>query len=350
MSVIKRQNVIAFVKGSTWGTAVEPSTGDQLPVENNSPPTGERNLVTSAEEYGEGLESQLCLADFPEQTGGFDGKIYVAQTKLMEILASIFGSYAFTVDDPVAGVNKHEFVGQRILSTDIFHTIAYDEGAQVKATDSAKFNSFVIALDQVYKHTTSYIGNILQYKSGFATPLSVTADPRIACFLNENTTVRINEQDAGALSVSDDQDVSAYGLSLERGYTSVPPIVGTAYVSDVIDNTQYIFAPTLEYPKKTAQNRGFLAEYQTGEIYKMTIDMIGPIITGATPYQLTFSFPQLYLMEAPVYDQETPEPTTAIFMSQWDKDGTASMDYKVPYCVWYNELSTLSGYPAVTET
>jgi len=351
MSIIKRQNAVAFKK-TTWGTPVEPTTGDQLFVENNSPPTGGRELITNAEEFGAPLETNLCLGPYEEQSGSFDGKLYVEQTKLMEILASIYGEYEFTVDTPVAGVNQHAFVGQRVLTTDISHTLGYDEGDEVKAVDYMKFMSFVLALDSVYKHTTSYLGSKLEVKSAYTTPLAVTGDDRIACFLNENTTVRINEQDAAALSGSDDQLVTDFGMSLERGLQSEAPVAGTNVISNINDGLQYTFTITLNYPRKTAQSKIWLPKYQVGEIYKASISMTSGLlyITGTTPYSLDFFFPGLYCVEAPTYDQETPEPVSATFMVQYDSAGTASMDYKVPYAYWYNELLTLSGYPAVTET
>jgi hypothetical protein len=352
MGIIKRGNAVAFKK-TTWGTDTEPVTGDQLFVENNSPPTGARELITNAEELSAGLESTLCLGPFEEQSGSFDGKIYVEQTKIMEILASIFGSYGFTADDPVIGVNKHEFVGQKILTADISHTLAYDEGDEVKAVDYMKFMSFVAALDSIYKHTTSYLGNKLEVKTGYTTPLGVTGDDRIACFLNENTTVRINEQTAAALSSGDDQLVTDYGMSLERGLQSEPPTAGTDSISNINDGLQYTFTLTLNYPRKTAQSKIWLPKYQVGQKYKASISMTSGLlyITGTTPYQLDFFFPQLYCMEAPTYDQETPEPVSATFMAQFDANSDAvSMDYKVPYAYWYNSLLTLSGYPAVTET
>jgi len=352
MSIIKRQNKVAFKKGTDWGDAVEPSTGDQLHVETNSPPAGEREQITSAEEYGEGLESQLCMGPYPEQSGSFAGKLYVSQDKIMEIIASIFGSYGGTPDTPQIGALTNVFVLQRILSTDIFHTIAHDEGSQVKAVDSAKFNSFAIALDGSYKHTTNYIGNIYGVKSLFATPMVVTGDPRIACFLNENTTVRINAQSAAALSSADDQDVTSYSFTAERGYTSVPVTAGTAAISDVIDNTQPMLTVVLEYPKKTAQNEDHLTEYQAGTIYKMSIAMTGPNIVGVTPdtpYQFTINLPGVYITTTAV-DQETPEPTSTTFTVQYDSGNVAGMSYNVPYIEWINDLTALTGYPAITET
>lgn len=353
MSIIKRQNSIAFAK-TTWGTVTEPTTGDQIFVETNSPPSGERTLVTDAETYGIGLETKVCPGPFAEASGSFDGKIYLESKKLMEILASIYGSYGFTVDTPVAGVNKHEFVGQRVLTTDISHTFAYDEGSQSKAVDWMKFISFIISLDEVYKHASSYLGVNNLDKSGFNIPLSVTGDDGIACFLNENTTVRLNEQDAGALSGSDDQDTTDYGLSLERGLQSEPPTSGTNIISNINDGLQYTFAPTLNYPRKTTQNQDFLTGYQSEPptIYKMSINMTSGLlyITGTTPYQLDFFFPGIYINEAPTYDQETPIATTVPFMAQYDTGNISGMDYNVPYAVWYNELPTLAGYPAITET
>ena len=351
MSIIKRQNPVAFKK-TAWGTAVEPSTGDQIFVETNAPPAGARELVTNVDEHGAPLETNLCLGPFEEQAGSFDGKIYVEQTKLMEIIASICGEYGFTVDTPVAGANKHAFVMKRVLTADISHTLAYDEGDEVKAVDWMKFMSFVVALDSVYKHTTSYLGSKLEVKSGYATPLAVTGDSRIACFLQENTTVRINEQNAAALSGSDDQLVTDYGMSLERGLQSEAPVAGTNVISNINDGLQPTFTITLNYPRKTTQNKIFLPDYQVGEIYKASISMTSGLlyITGTTPYQLDFFFPGLYCVEAPTYDQETPEPVSATFMVQYDSAGAASMDYKVPYAYWYNSLVTLSGYPAITET
>jgi hypothetical protein len=353
MSIIKRANKVAFAK-TPWGTRTQPTTGDQMFVETNSPPSGERELITNAETYSVGLESQVCTGPFTEASGSFDGKMHFEDPKLLEILASIFGSYEFTVDTPVAGVNEHKFVGQRVLTADISHTYAFDEGSQVKAVDWMKFMSFVIALDGVYKHTSSYMGTKVDPAPGFTTPLAVTGSDDIPCFLNENTIVLLNAQGAAALAnPTDKQNTTDYGLSLERGLQSEPPTSGTNVISNINDGLQYTFRPTLNYPRKTTQNEDFLAGYHNKTLYKMSIGMTSGTlyITGTIPYSMTFYFPQLYIDEPPTYDQETPIATSVSMMSQWDEDSAATgMAYGVPYAIVHNTQTTLSGYPAVTET
>ncbi len=120
MSLIQRENHVAIAKGSTWGEAVEPSTG--LFVKGHTPPKGARKLITNEDEFGRGMASNAELLEYEAQSGSMSLRVY--SEGLENIISSLMGTYSFAANLPVATVNQHTFKLDTLMDS-VFHTMVW---------------------------------------------------------------------------------------------------------------------------------------------------------------------------------------------------------------------------------
>ena len=343
MSTNKRENGIGIEKITTWGTAVEPSTGDGIYLLTHVPPKGDRMLVTDKDEFDHDLPTKVQPMDFPEQEGSMTGNFYYEG--LERLLAAIFGIYVVGTP-PEGGVVRHEFTFDPIIGS-IFFTIAWDEGSEVKCVPSAKFKSGKIYFDNGLKFDFAYGGDRVTITS-WSEPLTLTypSDGK-GIFRLLDTVIQINAQ-TGA-DFGDGDVIHPNGISLEpsQGYVALPVTTGYEGISEHQSSNTPEFTITLNFPMKDSTNDDFLTSFAAGTKYKMRIKMTGPVISGkTTPYILEFNFPDLYVIEAPTYDQETPEPVTVKFGILRAAANPTGMTNVLPYAYLNNEIPALIGYPA----
>lgn len=342
MSTNKRENGIGIKKGTTWGTAVEPTTGDGIYLLAHTPPDGSRDLRTNRDEFDHDLPTAVYPGDFPEQTGSMTGNFYYEG--LERFLAAIFGIY--TSSTPEATVVKHEFVFDPIIGS-IFFTIAWDEGSEVKCVPSAKIKSGKIYFDNGLKFDFAYGGDRVTI-SAWSEPLAITyASEGKGIFRLLDTTIWINAQ-AGADFGNGDK-IHPNGISLEpsQGYKALPVTAGYEGISEHQSSDAPEFAITLNFPQKDTTNDDFLTSFSAGTKYKMRIKMEGSTISGKTSkYTFQLDFPDLYVIEAPKYEQETPEPVTVKFGILRAASNPTGMTNVLPYASLINQIAALTGYPA----
>ena len=343
MSTNKRENGIGIKKGTTWGTAVEPSTGDGIYLLTHTPPKGSRDLLTDRDEFDHDLPTKVQPMDFPEQEGSMSGNFYYEGME--RILAAIFGIYVVGTP-PESGVVRHEFTFDPVIGS-IFFTIAWDEGDEVKNVPSAKFKSGRIYFDNGLKFDFNYGGDRVTI-SGWSEPLTITyPSDGVGVFRMLDTVVLINAQTDADFDSGDVVHCSGVSLEPSQGYQAKPVSTGYEGIGEHRSKDAPEFNIVLNFPEKDATNAAFLTSFSAGTEYKMRIKMEGAVISGKTSkYTLEFDFPRLYVMEAPDFDQDTPIPVTVKFGILRAASNPTGMTNVLPYAYMFNEVAALTGYPA----
>jgi hypothetical protein len=340
----KRERGIGFAKGDTWGTAVEPGTGHGIYLLRFSPPKGDRNLITDGDEFDHDLPTNVYPMDYPEQGGSMGGRFYWAGME--RILASIFGIY--TSSAPESGVVKHEFTFDPIIGS-IFHSLAWDEGDEIKSVPSFKFKNLRIFYDDGFQWDTD-IGGDRTVIASWSDPLSLTyGSEGLGIWRLVNTTISINAQGGADFAAGDAIHPSAIDINIDPKYTTLPVTAGYEGISEhEPGDDPPEFTVALKFPKKDTTNNGFLTSFSAGTKYKMRIKCeSSAVISGKTSkYTFQLDLPGLYVVEAPEYAQESPVPVAVKFGIYRPSAAPTGMSAAVPYASIINEVPALTGYPA----
>lgn len=348
MSNIKRSRGVG-IADTTLHTFTLPGTGGLVKAEDFSPPAGERNRVTDGEDYGRGIDKNLCVTDYPEQGGSMLMKLRQEDEIFIRLLNGILGkaNYAYSVDTPVAGANTHDFGLEKVLETLAYYSIAVDfPDSTIRGFTSATPTQIMIELaDGIFKANVTFIGDFWGVQTGPMTLTSSTGD--IGCFrlVDGEAKVRVNGFSAGALDAAAEQtSASNIRIEINRGVLSLDPTQGGGPGrSDFVDNTQPEIFLEIEYPKAYTQNLGYLEGHQTPLYYKADVSMLGAIITGSTPYEFTMNFPRLQVVDPPTHDEATPMPTTVRFKVLEADTSPTGMTGVLPYGYLVNTLTDI-GY------
>ncbi len=344
MSLIQRENKVGMVKGTTWGTAVQPSTGHGLYVKGHTPPKGARKLVTNEDEFGRGMASSAELLEYEAQSGSMSLRFY--SEGLEGIMASLLGVYTFTADTPEVGVGQHKFTLDPVMGS-IFHTVAWDEGEEIKAVNSARIISGTFSYADGLNLDVNYMGDKVSL-TGWTTPLNVTYPSEgKSIFKLSNAQVLINNEGDGALGSSDKLYPSGIDITITRGFEGLAVTAGNDTIAEPIEKTAPAIEMTLTFPKKETATAAYFNAFNNRDFKKMQITFTGDTITGKTaPSKIVFNFPRVFMMEAPDYAQDTPIPTTIKLKALKATVAPTGMTETVPFIVLQNAASVLTGYPA----
>lgn len=352
MPIDRRSNKFAFKKGTTRGTPEEPSTGDELKLISMTPPDGLIGYINNANNTGTDMKSVHETTVYEAQTGSITFWFFWPSLKIIEIFASIFGIYTFSADTPEAGANTHNIKMKGELETDIFHTMAYDHGAQTWGATSANFTGLTINItDRGFQVEASFLADFWGEQTSFSVPLSVTESPAhlgIHKLAGIYGRFRLNSQaGAGLASPTDDQLINNLTIEITRGTTELDVVAGETGISGVYDGEEPKVIVTAEYPSKTTANEDFLNAQQAGNEYKMDIQFISDVNIGvtSTPYTFLLNLPRMIPME-PNFDTASPMPVTVIFESYKALSNPTGMTDVYPYGSFINAEATLSGYPS----
>jgi len=341
MSLLKRENGIGITKGSIWGTSVEPGTGDGFYVKSHTPATNMREVFKNDTEFDHPVPTIQTLGNYPAPEGTLVFPFYYEG--LEKIFATMFGIYN-GVDN--LGIITHNFKLNPVLSG-LFHTIAYDEGDEVKSIRSAVMNTCKIAVDETLTLEVGYIGDKVQQEAGFTTPLALTyVSTGVNLFQLLHTDVYINDQTGADFVDGDKVCVNNIEININRGFVPQPHCAGNPYIEEPNDINPPMFDVILNFPKKDDRNKAFFANFETNTEKKMKIEMTGALIGGTDYYKFTLNFPRVVLRTAPVYDQESPIPTTIEFDYLEAATAPTGMTEIYPYASLINEVPVLTGYPA----
>jgi hypothetical protein len=351
MSLIQRENKVAIRKGSTWGSAVEPdaSNGMGLFVKAHTPPKGARKVVTNEDEFGRVMASSAEVLEYEGQSGSMSLRFY--WEGLEEIAASLMGIYSTSA--PEAGVVRHKCTLATGMNS-IFHTVAWDEGSQVKAVNSARIVSGTFSYQDGLNLDINYLGDKVEVPSGWSVPLdaglSYPSDG-FGVFKLSNATVEINAEgttdfDAGG---ADKLYPSGIDIAITRGFEGLAATAGSDAISEPVEKAAPNIEITLSFPKKETETAAYFDAFNNRDFKKMRIKFEADDIPGAatSKYEIQFDFPKVAVMEAPDFAQDTPIPTTIKLKGLKASSAPSPvMDEAVPYISIQNKRAALTGYPS----
>lgn len=344
MSLIQRENNVGMVKGSAWGSAVTPTAG--LYVKGHTPPKGARKLITNEDEFGRGMASSAELLEYEAQSGSMSLRVY--SEGLEGVIASLMGQYNFDLDPLTNGINDHTFKLATVMNS-IFHTVAWDEGSEVKAVNSARLVSGTFSYADGLNLDVNYLGDKVSITGWSALDSLSYASKEKGIFKLSNAQVWVNNESEGALATGDALNPSGIDIAITRGFEALAVTAGTETISEPIEKTAPVVEITLTFPKKETSTAAYFAAFNNRSFKKMQLTF-----GGDDSHKLIFNFPRLFLTEAPDYAQDTPLPTTLKLKALIHTGPSlpTGMAYDVPYIVLQNEAGDLNtgqtiAYPAI---
>jgi hypothetical protein len=341
MSLIQRENHVGIIKGSTWGTAVTPSNG--VFVKAHTPPKGARKVISNEDEFGRGMATTAEVLEYEAQSGSMSLRVY--SEGLEEIAASLMGKYGFLADEPAAsGLNMHTFKLDTGIGS-IFHTVAWDEGDEVKAVNSAKVVSGTFSYADGLNLDVNYMGDKVSITGWSALNSLSYPSSEKSIFKLSSAQVWINAEGGATLASGDALNPSGIDVAITRGFEALAVTAGSSTITEPLEKAAPIVEVTLTFPKKETATKAYFDAFKDRDFKKMQITF-----SGDDSHKVIFNFPRLYLAEAPDYAQDTPIPTTIKLKALKYPDDQSlpnGMTYDVPYIQFNNGAATLTGYPAI---
>jgi hypothetical protein len=343
MSLIQRENKVALAKGTTWGTAVEPGAGHGYFVKAHTPPKGARKIVTNEDEFGRGMASEGQILEYEAQSGSMSLRVY--WEGLEPMLASLMGKY----DHTGAGPYTHTFT-LATVGGGIFHTVAWEEGTEVKCVDSATIVSGTFAYADGLNLDVNYLGDKVSITSGWTDPwgAAVTSPSEgKGIFKLSNATVWVNGVGDADFAVGDKLFPSGIDVAVTRGFEGLAVTAGNDAISEPIEKTAPTVEATLTFPKKETATAAFFNAFKGRDYKKMQIRY--EAVDGSDTYSIVFNFPKMFIMEAPDFAADSPIPTTIKLKALLASTPPTGMTAGVPYIQLTNKIATpLSGYPSAS--
>ncbi|MCP5054920.1 MAG: hypothetical protein GY940_47580 [bacterium] len=344
MSLIQRENSVGMTKGTTWGSPIKPTGGTGLYVKAHTPPKGARKVITNEDEFGRGMASSAEILEYEAQSGSMSMRVYAEG--LEGIIASLMGIYSYDEDPPLeAGVRQHTFELDTVIGS-IFHTVAWDEGDEIKAVNSASVVSGTFSYQDGLSLDVNYMGDKVSI-SGWTSPLGVSyPSDGTGMFKLSNAEVLINDEGGAALGSGDELNPSGIDIAITRGLEGLPVVAGSETITEPIEKAAPIVEVTLTFPKKETATAAYFAAFNDRTFKKMKVTFTGDTISGKTSkYLMELNFPRLMLMEAPDFAQDTPIPTTIKLKALQTSTAPGNMTKTVPYIMLQNTVAELSNYP-----
>ncbi len=334
MSLIQRENSVAIKKAAVWGTAVQPAGSEGVYVKSHTPPKGGRKVVTNEDEFGRGMATSSEVLEYEAQSGSMSMRLY--SEGMEEILASLMGEYKH--DDPS---KTHTFRLSTAVSP-IFHTVAWDEGDEVKAVSTARIVSGTFNYADGLNLDLNYMGDKVSVTGWSPLDVSYKSDAATSSvFKLSNATVSVNEQSGGALGSGDVLKPSGVSIAVTRGFEALPVTAGNETIDEPVEKTAPVVEVTLNFPKKETATAAYFNAFNSGDMKKMKIEFAVDANTN-----LAFNFPKVMIAEAPDFAQDSPIPTTIKFKALLAESNPTGMTEKVPYITLKNAGTAVTGYPA----
>ena len=342
MSLLKRENGIGYSKGAVWDTAIEPATEDGLIIKEHTPPVNAREVFVNDNEFDKSLPTLQQIGNYEPAEGNFMAPFYYEG--LEGWLASVFGKYSGSA---LTDGNQHNFEFDPVIEG-IFHTLAWDEGDEVKAIPSAVVKGMAMSYDGGFDLTFDYLGSRSSIAGAFTTPLGLTYKTTgVDKFKLLQGTVWLNDHDGSDFADGDKLCVNNIEMSIVRGFEAQPHCAGNSSILEPKEVTPPTFEITLSFPKKDAANKEYHGDFSAGTQKKLKIEFLGPLINATDRYTFTLFVPLMVIMEAPEYDQESPIPTTVKLQMLAAAAAPTGMTKIIPYAELINEIDILTGYPAI---
>ncbi|MCP5046983.1 MAG: hypothetical protein GY940_07405 [bacterium] len=346
MSLIQRENKVGMKKGTAWSTAVEPGAGNGLYVKAHTPPKGARKIITNEDEFGRGMASSGEVLEYEAQSGSMSLRCY--WEGMEGIVASLMGIYNSALVGVGDGV-KHTATLDTEMDS-IFHTIAWDEGSEIKTVNSARIVSGTFSYQDGLNLDINYLGDKVQTQSGWTNWQNNVSYPSEGkgIFKLSNAVVKINDAGGAGLADGDKLYPSAIDIAITRGFEGLPVTAGNDTISEPVEKAAPMVEITLTFPKKETATAAYLAAFNNRTFKKMSILFQEDALPtdGALNYELQFEFPKLLVMEAPDFAQDTPIPTTIKLKALKAAAAPTGMTVTIPTVTIQNEAAALGGYPS----
>jgi hypothetical protein len=306
-------------------------------------------MAKNDDEFGRGMATTIEALEYEEQTGSIGMRVYYES--LERVIVSLTGKYTCDTDTPEIGVNRHTFLMSQYMA-EIFHTLAYDEGDEIKVNPTIILKTGTFSYDNGLNLDIDYMASgVNTADPGWTTPLNVTypSDGKHLCRL-QDCRVYVNNFDDPDFTPTDAMEPGGLNIGINRGHESTPPVAGTDAAGQPYEKNAPLKNITLNFPKKTTKEAAYFTAFRDKLIKKMRIKFTGPIIEDSglpSYYELELNFPRLYIPTPPDIKQETPYPTDITLETLKATTTPTGMAYPLPYIIIQNKVPALTGYPAI---
>jgi len=294
MSIEKRLNKAAMIKGAAWGTAAQCGAAGCGLTPSNPGAFKLQQQMLEVDDIQDANETGLDLgninpSDFSLDFNGFqwDGN----EAKLLALLMGTAGVPAG------AGSAKTHTLAMKDEVNGLFLTYAVEKGAKIHVVPSAKVLKAAFGVNGgLIKATFGLRGQTVEDDNAVVTSLASVTYPSIHKRARFNQTVfRVNAQSgAGLASPTDVVEPRNFTLDIERKMDS-EHVSGSKLIIEPRENAKTTVKLSMEFPRIATVNEAYFANWKAGAEKKADIVITGPLIAGSDYYTLKFEFPRLII-------------------------------------------------------
>ena len=323
-SVLKRILKVAYKKATTWGTAVDPTTGDGLYCETLSGTEKVRRLTVD-NSAGQQIESTAFHGIDEPPTPSFMVRVQENDAVALLPLAQILG------DDTVSGgSDPYTHTMPMQAEANLFGTIAWQEGDEAKHVPSFKPESVELGFNTegVLELTVSGKGN--KVDTATSTILDdVTYSVKSLPYNLSNCTFRINAQSGDALDSGDDLEVADLKLMFARASDSVVTS-GAGTIVEPKEEAYPTFSMTFRIPRKNTFTKTLTAALAADTLMK------GEVIFGGSSAsrELKIQMPQLFVERVDIPFDNVIAANVTLRMQKAAAAPTGMTGVTVPTALW----------------
>jgi len=334
-------------KGAVWGTEVALAAVDEIKLLKSADlPGALAQSPLELEESNSTFISRRLLGGISACPFDIEALFRYDAGALGVILAEIMG----TAGAPTlveTGVYLHTFQ-LADSSDDLFVTYCEEYPGKIYSVPSAKPQKVVFSLqDGLLKMTASMLGNVVINDS--AVNGAAQLDLMDGTGINIEDEVRFDELGdvwmgeypiSGGPDSGDQQTISGFEITIDRGLAESKPQAGDAYLSQAKEEKSPTILVKLEFPYEDSFNRNFFEDYVDGTAYSLVLHWTGLLLGPVEHYELGFWFPKLVLWEKPTYDKSGLITASATFRVIEPSSAPTGFLHARPYIELQNARST----------
>jgi hypothetical protein len=339
MSTILANKIVAaeLLNANVWADDDMTEPDKALPLLEFNPPVQNHTIYLNDKELGTGgmaTRGQTIARDGGTQSIKMKGYY----EHIVPFFYGIGTDYTYALAE--TGAHRHTMKVLKDISEvteTIITNFAWTEGNETKVNTGIETDFTIEPGDSGVDLTVNYITSPISIATGFnllgATQLESTdiAKWRTAEFL-------MNSHSGGALSGSDELELTNITLNFKRGYTEQPRQSGQDYPSLPLETTTPEISFTAVFKTKTAANTAFFNAHYNNTYYKAKLTFTGDLIGATQHNKIEVFFPKLIITEGVGYAMESPTPVTVKFMAISDATPTG-MASPMPYFIVTNEAA-----------
>ena len=331
--------------GSTFGTATTGTTGDKLAFASLTHSLNE--TVLQADQLGAGIVmTKDATKGNTSPTAEID--MYVGPRNLADLICFAFMQTAPAPAEETAsqGDYRHRLTYTHTIS--YWLTLAFDSDASnVVEYPSCTVRRLTLSVDTVpgyVKLVAELLGNkrvITSTTNDTSELLAATVPTDTELFaVGFDDDFQVNAQSGGALSTSDQVNITSYTLTLERPQEFVGEIKNATGNSEAI-STGFLRGTLTVTLKEKADNTWYTAN-DAETAYKCKLIVEGSPIASGGNRALRVFIPRMKLIQSPEYNITDPgiNPMTLTFELFAAESAPTGMDSVYPYFEFVNTRTT----------